>query len=104
MAQQIKAGAGWAIMFYMKNRMRWADRDSLELTGTRRPVDHDIRVESAGRRSASNRSAPKVPIGQGSREAATYNSVPAASVAPPPSTGFHLPQVYYCFSVRTSLW
>jgi hypothetical protein len=46
MAQQIKAGAGWAIMFYMKNRMRWADRDSLELTGKDGgPVDHDIRVE-----------------------------------------------------------
>jgi hypothetical protein len=46
MAQQIKAGAGWAIMFYMKNRMRWADRESLELTGKDGgPVDHDIRVE-----------------------------------------------------------
>jgi hypothetical protein len=46
MAQKIKAGAGWAVMFYMKNRMRWADRDSLELTGKDGgPVDHDIRVE-----------------------------------------------------------
>ena len=46
MAQQIKAGAGWAIMFYMKNRMRWADRESSELTGKDGgPVDHDIRVE-----------------------------------------------------------
>jgi len=46
MAQQIKTGAGWAVMFYMKNRMRWADRDSLELTGKGGgPIDQNITVE-----------------------------------------------------------
>jgi hypothetical protein len=45
-AQQIKAGAGWAIMFYMKNRMRWAERDLLELTGKDGgPIDQNITVE-----------------------------------------------------------
>jgi hypothetical protein len=46
MAQQIRAGAGWAVMFYMKNRMRWADRDSLEMTGKGGgPIDQNITVE-----------------------------------------------------------
>ena len=46
MAQQIKAGAGWAIMFYMKNRMRWSERNQLELTGKDGgPVDQNITVE-----------------------------------------------------------
>jgi hypothetical protein len=46
MVRQIKTGAGWAVMFYMKNRMRWADRDSLELTGKDGGrIDQNITVE-----------------------------------------------------------